>query len=101
MTTDSRWFRLPETGDGSAGNDIRPDFRGHEDQVEGWVGSAAHPNGAPHWVVRVEADTATLDDLGSEPQVIEFDGDPETALNQMFGQSRTVGEWATAFGANS
>lgn len=43
-----RWFRLPETGDGSSDDPYRPDTFGHD--IDGYSGNTAHPDGAPHWV---------------------------------------------------
>lgn len=90
-----RWFRLPELGNGSLSNPLRPDLKGYS--VDGWAGNTAHPDGAPYWVVRVYADTTTLDSLANESGVVELSSVPDTALNNMFGQNRTATEWESAF----
>lgn len=91
----SRWFRLPESGDGSFTNPLTPDLYGHA--VDGLSGTKSHPDGAPYWVVRVFADNSTLDSLASESGVVELSSVPTDALNQMFGQNRDAAEWKIAF----
>lgn len=93
MTT-YRWFRLPETGDGSIDNPYRPDAKGYD---VSWTGNKAHPDGAPHRVVRVYADGETLDALADEQGVKDLSSVPTQALNNMFGQNRDDDGWNRAF----
>jgi len=95
----NRWFRLRDTdtplvGSGSVS---RPDFEGYEDNIGAWSGNTAHPDGAPHWVVRVYADSSTLDGLASEAGVVDLGNVPVTALNEMFEQNRDEVGWQEAF----
>ena len=91
-----RWFRLPKTTDEETGT-TKPDFKGHEDAIDGWSGNKPHPDGSPSWVVRMYADQSTLDALADESQVVALDGVPTQALNQMFGQNRSSSEWNESF----
>lgn len=91
----NRWFRLPETGDGTAKNPYRPDLKGHD--VDGWSGNESHPDGAPNFIVRVYADSAILDSLANESGVQKLSSVPTTSLNNMFGQNRTDSEWNNSF----
>jgi hypothetical protein len=61
--------------------------------IRGWSGNKARPNGAPWWVVRVYADSETLDALASKPRVKELSDIPVQALNNMFGQNRDKDGW--------
>lgn len=90
-----RWFRLPETGDGSNDNPIRPDTKGYD--IDGFSGNKTHPDGSPYWVTRVYADTTTLDALANETDVVELSNVPKSALDTMFGQNRTKSAWKKAF----
>lgn len=91
----SRWFRLPETGSGTDSDPTRPDLLGYT--VDGTSGNKSHPDGAPHFVVRVFADETTLDNLAGEPDAQAYDNVPTTALNQMFGQERDSDGWQSGF----
>lgn len=91
----NRWFRLPQTGDGSFDDPYRPDLFGYD--VDGWAGNASHPNGPPKVVVRVFADTATLDELANESQAQSLENVPVKALNNMFGQNRDAEGWDHVF----
>lgn len=93
----SRWYRLPETGSGDDLDEIRPDLLDHADDVDGWSGNAAHPDGAPQWIVRVYGDDTTLDALAGEPQAVALDGVPVQALNEMLGQDRDADGWREGF----
>lgn len=91
----NRWYRLPASGDGTEGTPYAPDFKGHT--VDGWAGNASHPNGTPKWVVRVYADTQTLDDLAAETNCVELSSVPVDALNAMLGQTRDADGWRRGF----
>lgn len=91
----NRWFRLQEIGTGGFDDEYRPDFSGHD--VDGWTGNKSHPDGSPRWIVRVYADTATLDALAGEPSAQELSGVPTQALNNMLGANRTADEWKQNF----
>lgn len=88
------WFRLPETGDGTEGNSIRPDFLGHGAEIDGWSGQKSHPDGGAKWVVRVYGDAAALEALASEPKAQRLDNIPVQALNKMVGgEDRDAAGW--------
>lgn len=91
----NRWFRLPDIREGTNGNEHRPDTKGYP--INDFSGNKDHPGGAPIWIVRVYADTETLDSLASEPGVTELDNVPTTALNNMFRADRTDSEWNKRF----
>lgn len=91
----NRWFRIPETGDGSEGNAYRPDYVKNMDL--NYSGNTAHPDGAPTWVVRVYGTSSELDTLASKQGVTEYSSVPKNALDQMFGQNREESEWNNAF----
>lgn len=91
----SKWFRLPEAGDGTDENPFRPDSQGFD--IDGWSGQKSHPDGGPKWVVRVYAEQTTLDDLASDPNVQQYDRLPSQALNNMLGQDRTADGWRRGF----
>lgn len=88
----SRWFRVPET---STAVGPAPDLKDHA--VDGWAGNAAHPDGPPQFVVRVYADTETLDALAAESGVTELSTVSVQALNQMLEQARDKAEWNNGF----
>ena len=91
----NRWFRIPETGDGTMGNAYRPD---HVDAMGlSYSGNEPHPDGPPVWVVRVRGTTSELDTLAGKLGVTEYDSVPVTVLDQMFDQDRTASAWADAF----
>lgn len=90
-----RWFRLPETTGGPDGDTIIPDTFGHD--VDAQAGNAAHPDGAPTWVVRVRGTPDDLDALASEPQATELPDIPVQALNNMTGQQRDAAGWERGF----
>lgn len=93
-----RWFRLPETGSGTIDDPHEPDPLGYD--IDGFSGQRSHPDGAPVFVVRVAADSTTLDNLANEPQATPLDQVPVNALNNMLGQNRTGEEWNNAMHTN-
>lgn len=91
------WFKLQQTGDGSIDNAHRPDFKGYD--VDGFAGNEANPNGGPPWLVRVYADSATLDAIEADLSAGEqrLSSVPAQALNAMFGQTRDDAGWQDGF----
>lgn len=89
------WFRLPETGEGTATDPHRPDFHGHD--INGWGGNKPHPDGPPKVVARVYGDESTLAALADEPGVQRLNNVPTETLNQMLGQERTAEAWNQSF----
>lgn len=90
-----RWFRIREVGSGTITDPTRPD---HVDELGlSYSGNAAHPEGAPKWIVRVYGTTAELDDLEGRPGVQRLPEIPTTALNQLFGQQRDAAGWTEGF----
>jgi hypothetical protein len=88
----SRWFNLPDTGTGTLNDPYRPKLFGYS--VEGWAGNKQNPQ---KWVVRVFADSSTLNSLAAEPQATSFGDVPTQALNNMFGQNRNENGWENGF----
>lgn len=91
------WFKLNATGTGTDDDPYRPDFKGHD--VDGFAGNEADPNGGPPWLVRVYADSATLDALEADLSAGEqrLSSVPDQALNAMAGQTRDAAGWNDGF----
>lgn len=96
---ESRWFNIPETGDGSVGNSYRPDYVGSKDVV-GYSGRRIASN-SPRFFVKVVAETSVLDSLASEPSVSELSGAPEQVFNSDFGVSNSASEYDSNFTVGS
>lgn len=96
----SKWFRLPETGDGSEENPYRPDLLGYE--IDGWTGNKNPDADAPIWYVRVYADESTIQALADEPRAQPLGYIPVSAMAAILGyrSSRSGIEARFAVGEN-
>lgn len=92
----SRWFRVPVVDVDAEGAVNSPKY---SDLADAFAGVPGHPDGSPAFVVRFFGDDAALDDIASKSDVIELDGVPVEALNQMVGVERTAAEWNDRFHA--
>lgn len=91
----SDWFRIEKIGTGTQDDPYRPDLDAFT--IDGFAGNEKHPDGAPVFVAKVVADQAVLDDIAASSQATRLSGVPKSALDQMFGQSRSEAEWDDAF----
>lgn len=89
-----RWFRLPETGDGTLDDPYRPKTFGYDVST---TGTKKHPEGAPHWIVKVYGDEADLDALADEPKAVDLGDTPTGTLNKMKGRDWPGDEWEDRF----
>jgi hypothetical protein len=68
-----RWVRVPNSGAGTAADPNRPTYA---DRTVSWIG--ARLSSPPLWVVRMYADSATLDSIAAEGDTTALT--PEGAL---------------------
>lgn len=78
-----RWFRIPQTGNGTPGDPYRPDHVHSMADIHGYSGNK-YRNQSSRWVVRVYGTESALDSLAAENDVTELTrGEAADHLNSM------------------
>lgn len=91
-----RWFRIPETGDGTTLNTYRPDYV--QSMGLAFSGAKSHPDGAPVWVVCVYGSSDDLNTLAGKAGVQELSrSEMKSAIDKIHGVNRTADEWNSRY----
>ena len=85
------WFRLPETEDFDGGK--KPDLFGYEGAITRYWATKKHLDGAPIYVVKIQAPVSVLNNLANEPRAKAFEDVPKQALDGLSGENISQKEW--------
>lgn len=87
----SRWFRVPTETISESGGYEQPKYA---DFGRAFKAAFEHPDGAPIWVVRIAADTSTLDTIAGKSDTTELsDTAVENALGSIWGETHAITKW--------
>lgn len=75
----------------------KPDFLGHEADIDGWSANYVGHANSPRWIVRVVADQPVLDALAAESGAQRLDNVPVDRLNSRNGVDKSKAGWEYNF----